>query len=220
MISTTLSSRWLIHSSASAVDSLCCIFHFSYCILQFWLVLFYIFYLFFESSHCVPPFFSWVWWASFWLLLWTLYLVICLSPYCLVLFLRICLVLLFGRCLFVSSFCLTLCGCFFVLGISARSLRLKEWPYVGVLWGPVVQSPLLTRARHSRGFPCVGYLCLPVLFGLWLVQVCWWVALAPSMSGCKAWPWLLQVHCLWDWSPVWQIPWWDTGQCWLEQLTW
>lgn len=35
---------------------------------------------------------------------------------------------------------------------------LKEWPYVeGILWGPVMQFPLVTRARCSRGVPCENY---------------------------------------------------------------
>lgn len=54
-----------------------------------------------------------------WLLLWIIYYVDCLSPYCLVLFLRFYLVLLIGICSSVSLFCLALCICFSVLGISA-----------------------------------------------------------------------------------------------------
>lgn len=60
MISSTPSARWLIYSASSnLLDSLSCIFHFSYCILQLWLVLFNIICLFMfllhSSTLCSSP---------------------------------------------------------------------------------------------------------------------------------------------------------------------
>ena len=104
----------------SDVNSLYCFlllffFHFSYCIIQFWSVLFSCF-LSLCCSHSFHPFFSQIWWASLWPLLLTLYFIECLSPACLVLFLGFCVILSFRTYSFISSFCLTLCVCFSVFG--------------------------------------------------------------------------------------------------------
>ena len=59
------------------------------------------------TSHCVPPFLSWVKGVFKWLITWTIYLEICFSPFHLVIFLRLCLTLSLGIYFFVSSLGLT-----------------------------------------------------------------------------------------------------------------
>ena len=112
------------------------------------------------SSPWVHPFFSRVWWASLWLLRWPFYLVNCLSPFFSrkTSFSEVYLVLSWGRYSFISSAGLTSCVHFSVVGLSATSPGLKEWPYVeGVLWGPRAQCPLVTRAGCSQDIPCGTY---------------------------------------------------------------
>lgn len=67
---------------------------------------------------------------------------------------------------------------------------LKWWSYIeGLLWDPVAQFLLVTRARISRGIPYVSCMCPLVVFG---PQLLWTfcVGLCPSSTGCK----ILQAH--------------------------
>ena len=79
-------------------------------------------------------------------------------------------------------------------------LVLKEWPKVkSVLWGPVVQSPLV-----ARGICSVGCMCPPFVVELQLLQTCWWLGLVPRPTGFKD---QLQVlHACWFAGPAyWSI---------------
>ena len=83
--------------------------------------------VFFSSSHCVHPLFSWVHRTSLWSLDWILYHVDCISPLNLVLLRRFCLVFFFfflslATYSSVSSFCLILCAYLCVLDWSLLSL--------------------------------------------------------------------------------------------------
>ena len=77
-------------------------------------------------SHWDPAFFCQVHWVSSWPLLWILYQPYCLSSFHLVLLLWFCLILFFGTHSSASSFCVTLCVCFFVLGRWVMSPDLES----------------------------------------------------------------------------------------------
>lgn len=60
-------------------------------------------------------------------------------------------------------------------------LVLKEGPKVeSVLWGPVVQSPLV-----ARGICSVGCMCPPFVVELQLLQTCWWLWLVPGQLASR-----------------------------------
>lgn len=89
------------------------------------------------------------------------------------------LVLLFGMYFFVSLFCLTLC--LYVLCISTMYPSLERVALVEiVLCRAVIQSPLVTRATHS-----VGWICLPVVVELPLLQACWGLGLVSRPAGFR-----------------------------------
>ena len=125
-----------------------------------------------------------------------------LSPFHLVLFLRFYLVLSFGRYSFVSSFCLTLCVCFYVLGISAVSPSIERVALCRrLLWGSVAHSP-----GHESGAPGVSPAWIVCSCLLWLG--CIYVGTLVGWVG--PWPaglWLGYNCCghadVWGWPPAW-----------------
>ena len=118
---------------------------------------------------------------------WTLYLVDCLSPFWLVLFLEFCSVISLGTRFFISSFWLPPCVYFYVLGIAALS------PGLGIVAlrsrcpvGPVVQPP------HS---PELGIqMCLP-LRGLCAPSCYSWALIATGTSMVGIYP---KANRLWE----------------------
>ena len=94
-------------------------FNFSYCILQFWLALFFIFYLNWSFHWFIPSLVVSKHFYDSWNSL-----INCLSLFCLVQVLCFCLFLSFGSYSFVSSFCLPLCS---FLCISCISYVSWSW---------------------------------------------------------------------------------------------
>ena len=115
-------------------------------------------------------------WASFWLFLSTLHLVNCFSLFHLVLFLRLCLVLSFGRYSFVSSLSLPPCAGFYILGLSATSLGLGRVTSIEVI---STQALLCGQQRSSS-------------YGGWWAN--WW-GQVPRPADWEAWLWLSRVPC-------------------------
>ena len=119
-------------------------------------------------------------------LLWTLYLVNCLYLFCSVHFLKFCLVLLFGRYSFVSSFCLILCVCVYVLVLSSISPSLERvslcrWCPVG----PNGTVPAGHQSRCSRFVSSVGCVCPLVVFVPQLLLMPWWSGLVPAWLSMR-----------------------------------
>ena len=186
VISTNPSSRSLIHSSISSNLLLIpssVLFHFS-CILQLWLSLLCIFYLFVEVLivfiHSSPKFCEHICDHYLELFYWVDYL----SPFRLVLFLR------FLSCSFIWNifFCILILPnsvftSFYLISLLHLS-TLEKWPYVVyVLWDPVACPPLATRARCVKGAPYVSCMHLSVVV----------VLTAEGTEVCRAdtWPcWL------------------------------
>lgn len=144
-----------------------------------------IFYLFFFlncslSSSILPPSLVSIHMA----ILWILYLIKCLSQFCLVTFLKFCLSILFLRYSFASSFCLILCVCFYVLGISAMSPGLEKVDLQSRC--PVGPSGTIPPGHLSQVL-CGYLLCGPSC-------CCWamtsagplWGGLFPGVTGCEA----------------------------------
>lgn len=111
----------------------------------------------FWMSYWIPPFFSPVWLASLWLFLWTLYLFFFFfSP-----FSEVLCCLFIWKELISSSFCLTFCVSFYVLGTSAISPSFERMTFCRKCFvGPSGAIPLVTGARCSRGYPLCGF-CVP-----------------------------------------------------------
>ena len=87
-----------------------------------------------------------------------LYLVNCLPPFHLALFLESSSVLSFEICFFFSPFCLSLCDCFYVLNRSAMTPRLGGAALCSkCLVGPSGAVSLITWAGCSRNVPCVSH---------------------------------------------------------------
>ena len=111
----------------------------------------------------------------------------CLSPFCLALFLRFCFILSFGTYSFISSFFLTLCVCFYVLGRSAISPCLER---VALCRRYPLGFSSMVSLEYSRSILCVGCVCLLVvaycgraaLWGWSLVSL----ALRPSCNCYKS----------------------------------
>ena len=79
---------------------------------------------------------------------------------------EVCLALSLGRYSFVSSLCLTLCLCLYILGISAifpgleRVALCRSCPM-----GSNCSIPLVTTARCSKSISCVGCVHPPIVVG-------------------------------------------------------
>ena len=154
----------------------------------------------------------------------TLYRVECLSPLHLILFLRFCLVLLFGTYSSVSSFCLILCFYFHAFGRLVTFPNLRE--VILCRRCPLRPSSILPSDHQSYklyGFPIcglhesflvVGPTIVGTLVGRADPQPCW----KPGPASCSgSWPtvgrgwvpaWLAArpVGCL-DWDPMWLAAW-------------
>lgn len=91
------------------------------------------------------------------------------------------LVLSFGRYSFVSSLCLTLCVCFFVIGLSTISLVLKQWPYIKNVLGAQWHN---LSGYQSQVLQCSISPWVVCALLLWLGQGCF------GHAGFRAWPWL------------------------------
>ena len=154
------------------------------------------------SSHCVHPFFFWVWSASLWPLLWTLFQGDCLSPFCLVLFLRFYLVLSIGTYSSVSSFYLVPCAYFYVLGKSAISPSLE-----GVTLfrrcpvGLRSAIPPIHQSQELKGCSLCGLYAPSYCGGTTAAAVCWWAGLLPHSPSCEA-----QLRCRDGQGSQWPCP--------------
>lgn len=54
--------------------------------------------------------------------------------------------------------------------------------YVGVLWGPVAQPPVIHPTAVPEGYPCVGCVHPPVV-----ACMHWWLGQASSVAGSEVW---------------------------------
>lgn len=98
-------------------------------------------------------------------------------------------VLSFGIYFYISSFCLFLSVCAYILGIPLYLQVLKELPYVeGVLLVPLAPFPLVTRSKFSSSLLYVGGMCPPVIFEPWLLKAYQWMRFILRVTGCKDLP--------------------------------
>lgn len=87
-----------------------------------------------------------------------------------------------------NSLCLCSFKCIKYISYKLCLPLLKDKPCVrSVLWGPVAQCPLYTRAICPRGIPCVGWVCPPVVVGPWLL-VGMLVGRAGPQTSCLSGP--------------------------------
>ena len=131
--------------------------------------------------------------------LWTLYLINCLLPFNLALFLEIPPVLTFGARFFVCPHWLSLCVCFYVLNRTAITPSLHG---VGLysrcpVW-PSGAVSLISWAGSSRNVPCVGYVGSPITIGSSLILECFWVGTTLRLADHEAQPQPLYASCCTD----------------------
>lgn len=114
-------------------------------------------YFSFQLLYFSVLFFFHVWWASLWPWLQTLFQTDCSPLFHLVLFLRFCLILSFGIYFSTSSFCLTLCVCFYVLGMLATSPGLEGRGLTQkASWEAQMHNSTLSLDPSAPGYPHVG----------------------------------------------------------------
>ena len=178
---------------------ICCwfhlyIFHFRYCILHLWLVPFSIFSLLkFSLCSSVLLLSSLSIFITVTLNSLSSRFLISISLRC---FLKLSPVPLFGTYSFVSSFCITLCICFYVPGRSALPLPfVKKWLCEdGFLWGSEEQSSRSPESDASGVSP-VWVSCTLLLWGY-----C-------SCCGCDS-GWARPISCLWCPGQQFWVQWW------------
>ena len=108
------------------------------------------------------------------------FLVNCLSPFHLILKLSYFIFFLFSRCLFVYSFCLILCVCFYVLSISATSPGLGKVALCRRC--PVGLSGMIPHWSPEPGAPQVSPVWAASTLLLWLGHDCC------KYTGGQGWP--------------------------------
>ena len=119
---------------------------------------------------------------------WTLFMINCLPPFDLALFLEISPILSFGACLFLFPVWLSVCVCFYVLCSYAMTPSLRRVALCSRC--PVRASgimSLITRAGCFRYVPCVGYLGPPAVIESWLLMAC--LCVGSTLKLTVGWLW-------------------------------